>query len=159
LSEQREQLERTLSRKSADFRNRQEQITPSLARLQDALPPDGILIDFLEYDHSVPAQGSRERHLVAFVVRCGQPLERVHLGPMAPIAEAVTCWRQCFGVHQPGKGKDPAMEIRRLVWERLPKHIQEAKIVLLSPDGALSDFPWAALPGKGPGTYLLEEQA
>lgn len=31
--------------------------------------------------------------------------------------------------------------------------------MLISPDGALARFPWAALPGEAPGTYILEEQA
>jgi CHAT domain-containing protein len=50
--------------------------------------------------------------------------------------------------------------LRRLVWEPLAKHVPVGvKAVYLSPDGDLARLPWAALPGRQPGTVLLEEYA
>lgn len=49
------------------------------------------------------------------------------------------------------------MALRRLVWEPLLPALAGAQTVLVSPDGALNHLSWAALPGKEPGTYLLEE--
>jgi CHAT domain-containing protein len=49
--------------------------------------------------------------------------------------------------------------LRRLVWQPLEKHLGEARTVLLSPDGALAQLPFAALPGSKKGSYLLEERA
>src|SRR5262249_25159332 len=36
-------------------------------------------------------------------------------------------------------------------------HLKGAATVLISPDEALAQFPFAALPGSKPGTFLLEE--
>ena len=41
----------------------------------------------------------------------------------------------------------------------LEKHLAGAKIVLISPDGPLCQLPFAALPGKDPDKYLIEEIA
>jgi CHAT domain-containing protein len=49
--------------------------------------------------------------------------------------------------------------LRQLIWDKLEKQIGDAKTVLISPSGELARFPWAALPGKEPGKYLLEERA
>ncbi|MEQ8791198.1 MAG: CHAT domain-containing protein, partial [Pirellulaceae bacterium] len=43
-------------------------------------------------------------------------------------------------------------------WEPLEPLLEGKKLVLVSPDGALGKLPLAALPGKEPGTYLLEER-
>ncbi|MFT3889980.1 MAG: hypothetical protein QM713_17700 [Arachnia sp.] len=60
-----------------------------------------MLIDFLEYDRTIPAPpGSgdrreawrRERSVVAFVVRA-TGIERLDLGPVAPLSIAIRNWR------------------------------------------------------------------
>ena len=45
------------------------------------------------------------------------------------------------------------------MWDKLDPYLVGAKIVLLSPDGVTARFPWPALPGKKPGTYLIEDTA
>src|SRR5262249_50993297 len=50
-----------------------------------------------------------------------------------------------------------AQELRQAVWGPLTKHLQGAKTVVVAPDGALCQFPLAALPGGKAGNYLLEE--
>ena len=58
------------------------------------------------------------------------------------------------------RGKqDAGQTLRKLLWLPLEKHVAEAKVVLLSPDGALAKLPFAALPGSKERTYLLEEVA
>ena len=47
----------------------------------------------------------------------------------------------------------------RLVWEPLRPHLDGARTVLVAPDGALVRFPFAALPGSRPGSYLVEDLA
>jgi tetratricopeptide (TPR) repeat protein/CHAT domain-containing protein len=56
-----------------------------------------------------------------------------------------------------GQLEPPERVLRRLIWEPLDEHIAAAQMVIASPDGILSDCPLAALPGKTPGKYLLEE--
>ena len=133
--------------------------------MQATLPPATALIDLLEYTHfTPPIQGKgkmqEERHVVAFVVRPDRPIVWLDLGPAAPIATAVDRWRAAFVDNQPAQGTgpaDPAVELRRLVWQPLERWLDGVHAVLVSPDGALARFPLAALPGKRPGTYLIEE--
>jgi CHAT domain-containing protein len=49
--------------------------------------------------------------------------------------------------------------VKALLWEPLEKHIKGAKVVLISPDYDLASVPFAALPGKKAGTYLIEDVA
>ena len=101
-----------------------------------------------------------ERHVVAFLVRPDRPIERLDLGPDAPIATAVDRWRATYVADRPALGTgraDPAVELRRLVWQPLERRLDGVRAVLVSPDGSLACFPLATLPGKRPGTYLIEE--
>jgi CHAT domain-containing protein len=41
----------------------------------------------------------------------------------------------------------------------LEKQLGGVSTVLISPDGVLAKLPWAALPGRKPNSYLLEERA
>ncbi len=52
-----------------------------------------------------------------------------------------------------------AAELGRRVWEPLRPHLGDARTVLIAPDGSLSFFPFAALPGRRPGSYLIEDLA
>ncbi|MFN9038042.1 MAG: CHAT domain-containing protein, partial [Planctomyces sp.] len=47
--------------------------------------------------------------------------------------------------------------IRAGIWEPLLPHIEEAKTLLISPDGQLGELAFAALPGKQVDAYLLED--
>jgi len=61
--------------------------------------------------------------------------------------------------HRDQGDADPGQKLRDWVWDKLQPRFPEAKVVLLSPDGATAMFPWAALPGKQPGTFLIDETA
>jgi CHAT domain-containing protein len=164
LSTEIERLERAVAAASAEFRQQLAQRQRTAADIHQVLPADAVLVDLLEYSHfSPPAERKGrvtwERRLAAFVVRPNQPVVRLDLGPAQPIAAAIAAWRQHFGPSPMAPERDPAVTLRRLVWEPLTPHLQGARTVLLSPDGATAQFPWAALPGKQPGTYLLEELA
>jgi CHAT domain-containing protein len=166
LTETKEQLERDLSRRSSQFETQQKLARLTPAEVQAALPPATALIDFLEYTHSTPpirGQGKeqKETHLVAFVVRPDRPIVRLDLGPSAPITSAVDQWRAVFVDFQPAQAPgtaDSSFELRRLVWQPLERWLDGVGAVLVSPDGSLARFPLAALPGKRPGSYLIEER-
>ena len=165
LTLEKERLEGELSAKSALFRQQQAQVRRTPAQLQEALPAGTVLVDFLEYTHwSPPAAGTKgklqkEQRLAAFIVRRDRPVARIELGPMDPVSRALDEWRKSYGSLAPGKASHPGSELRRLVWEKLESHLQDAQTVLISPDGALARCPWAALPGKEPASYLIEERA
>ena len=114
------------------------------------------------------ARFAGQRDLAAAVggVRACGPISRcvrLELGSVTDIRDAVVSWREHFArEHHDPDGEtqavaDPAGVLRRMVWERLVGTLGETKTVLISPDGVLSQLPWAALPGSKPDTYLLEE--
>jgi CHAT domain-containing protein len=163
LTRRMEDLEIRLAQRSPAFRQAQEadRLTPE--RLQATLPADTALIDVLEYTHAQPAASGEkrkrsERRLVAFVLRPGQPVARVDLGPAAPIAAAVDRWRTAQLVSSSQRETAETGELlRKLVWEPLEPSLQGAATLLVSPDGALARFPLGALPAREPGRYLIEE--
>ena len=164
LTEQKEKLESALAQKSRVFRKATKPVTP--ANLRKLLPSGAALVDFLEYRHCTPAKEgegkiSCERRLTAFVVRPDRPLVRLDLGPVAPITQAIDQWRFTLKRRVPltGKKDDPALVLRRLLWQPFEQALEGAKVVLVSPDGALCRLPLGALPGKDTGKYLMEEMA
>jgi hypothetical protein len=98
--------------------------------------------------------------MAAFVVRRGRPLVLNDLGPVKEIAESVERWRRVIAAKGDGRGDgDPAGTLRRLLWLPLADAVGDAAIVLVSPDGVLGTFPFAALPGDKDKRYLIEERA
>ena len=101
-----------------------------------------------------------ERRLVAFVLRQGHPITRIELGPVAPIQKATDDWRPLLMSPNPATAsRDPARTLRLLIWEPVEPHLEGATSVLISPDGPIGLVPLAALPGKDPGRYLIEERS
>jgi tetratricopeptide (TPR) repeat protein/CHAT domain-containing protein len=161
LTDEKERLESELAGESAESRRKQAAARPTPAQVRDALPPDAVLIDFLEYSHDRPAPQEKGKwvtttRLAAFVVRREQPVALIDLGPVKPIADAVEAWRVGVGRDRAGAEDDA---LRRLVWAPLEDRVKGARLLLVSPDGPLDRFPFAALPSRGPGTYLLEDMA
>ncbi len=137
----------------------------AIAELQRAIPPETVLIDFLQYVHTSfenengVQQMSRQHRYMAFLVRRDRPVELVGLGDVAPIAEAVTKLRQTRGF-RPNAGKDDwAATLGNFVWSPLRPHVEGCRTILISPDGALSRLAWNLLPGREPGRYLIEDVA
>jgi CHAT domain-containing protein/tetratricopeptide (TPR) repeat protein len=164
LTEEMEKLEIELSARSAGFRDAQRSVAPTLALVSRTLPDDAVLVEYFEYGHGRtdpkrPGQWIFEQRLTAFVVARERPVVRVELGPADAIAAAVEDWRKRVLGKQPfdSQAADPGQMLRRLLWTPLEKHLANARTVLISPDGAVARIPFAALPGKAPGTYLLED--
>lgn len=138
------------------------EITPQ-AVLQH-LPPGTALIDFHAYDHQIPPEapglrGSLERRIAAFIVCPDHPIERVALGPEAPIAELIATWRRAVATGSALEPNSSGLSLRSLLWTPLEQHLAGISTVLISPDGPLALLPFGALPGKDAGRYLLEDYA
>jgi CHAT domain-containing protein len=129
------------------------------------LPRDAVLIDILEYSHTPERpQGSKARlvpesHLLAFVVRRDAEPRLVRLGRTAPVEDAVRSWRADLGAGVSAAAA--GQRLRELVWAPLEKAFGTSKAtqVLISSDGVLNQLPFGALPGRAPGTYLIEDRA
>ena len=165
LARRTDELEAELARLDAGFRAERAEASRTPEQLQAALPPGTALVDLLVYTaYQPPAQGKgkfqTERRLVAFVVRPDRPIARVDLGPIAPILKAIDEWRPLLvGGKTAPAASDPAQTLRRLIWEPVEPHLEGIASVLVSPDGALGLVPLAALPGKEPSRYLIEERS
>jgi CHAT domain-containing protein len=164
LSEAHDRLEGELSRRYADFKDSRQLAQLSVGRLQALLPKDAVLLDLLEYRYheSDPKHKGKwltKQHVAAFVVRPrGTPL-LVDLGPSDSLAVTINDWRLRIAAKGDGhSGVDPAAELRRRLWQPLEKAIGDARLILVSPDGDLGKFPFAALPGTKADTYLIEER-
>jgi CHAT domain-containing protein/Tfp pilus assembly protein PilF len=157
LTKRKEDLEHQLAGLGGEFKSRQ----PTPDELRKALPSGAVLIDLLEYSHFTPPKagakkGEMEGRVIAFVLRPDRPgVVSVDLGRAQPIAEAVERWRSALERREDQRAA--GAELRDLVWRPLEEHLRDARLVLISPDGPLARVPFAALPGKKAGTYLLEE--
>jgi hypothetical protein len=71
----------------------------------------------------------------------------------------VLAWHEARAQGRSGDLSRAAEELGRRVWEPLRRDLGDARTVLIGPDGSLTAFPFAALPGQRPGTYLIEDLA
>jgi CHAT domain-containing protein len=158
LTRRKEELEKELARSLPALARRKELATASPAALARALPRRAAFLDLLRYrTWEVKEHRFGPARYVAFVLARGRSVRRVELGPASPIEKALGRWRQDISRDRP---RAAATKLRRLLWRPLAKHLpKETKTVYLSPDGALSALPWAALPGRKKGTVLLERYA
>lgn len=162
LSDAIERLQQRLANASVEFREQRAQLRRTPGDLRKALPPDAALVDLVVYSHCEPSKEKGQpatwpKTLTAFILSGDRPVERVALGPVEPIEQAIAGWRKRFGGRL--AETDPGRELRELLWLPLEKHFAHAKVVLISPESVTAPLPWAVLPGKGPGTYLIDEIA
>lgn len=163
LTAEKDTQEQQLSRMSAGFES--EQQVPKLMpnQLKTTLPDDVALVDFFEYSRLAvgekPGEFTISKNLLAFIMRKGQPLVGYDFGPVAPIAAAIDRWRSCYGVWTGSAEDDPARQLHETMWQPIAAHCRGAKIVLVSPDGAVAQLPFAALPGERPDQFLLHDFA
>jgi CHAT domain-containing protein/tetratricopeptide (TPR) repeat protein len=161
LTQEQERLQAELSLLSSEAGEafREKPLTP--AGLSEALPEGAVLVDYLfHWQGGITYRDGRPnpvRHLVAFVSRRGKPTARVDLGPAGKAKDALREWRHLL---VQGKADGPlGAEVKGLIWSPLEKHLLRAKVILVSPDETLASVPFAALPGKKEGSYLLEDVA
>jgi CHAT domain-containing protein len=162
LTATKERLEREVATQLPAALGRPADGTP--ADLAARLPARAAFVDLLRYtrftqDPDKPGQAGQSRtpSYLAFVVAAGQPVQRIDLGPAAPIDDAIQAWRQAI---QEETASPAAATLRCLLWQPLEKRLPDGThTVYLAPDGELCRLPWAALPGAKPDTVLLEAYA
>ncbi|HVX61655.1 MAG TPA: tetratricopeptide repeat protein [Pirellulales bacterium] len=180
LNENKESLERRLAYASLDFRHGQRLDAAGPEQLLDRLPAGTVVVDLVKvlYYQRETAAGQpdkvrTEMHYEAFVVRRKSDSAKaaqaagkndpavawIHLGPTSPIEEAANAWREAvIQRDEPSAEEDaPEMILRRLVWAPLEAHFGGCQTVIVIPDGLLEVLPFSALPGKTPGSQLLDE--
>ncbi len=158
LETEYERIEKELSQKSALFRttHQQKQVTvDDLQQLLDSQASPTVLVDLVEYRYRARNKEPFERRIAAFVISGDGTVTRVELGSAKEIAELIQVWRSTFG--RDDKGQQSAERLRERLWQPLTPALAGARLAVISPDGVLGEFPWNALPGAKPGSFLLEE--
>jgi tetratricopeptide (TPR) repeat protein/CHAT domain-containing protein len=168
LTDDIEKLERQLGNAFPDGPRRQELAKLGPADLAKGLPGHTAFIDLIRYTHYEKGKPPQPRY-VAFLLSGAGNIHRVELEAAADIDLAVDLWRQAVSGWSPSlkpavqrdlqdRAAKQATALRQLVWEPLAPHLpNDTHTVHLAPDGNLARFPFAALPGRRPGTILLEE--
>jgi CHAT domain-containing protein len=119
-------------------------------------------------------------HYDAFVLRRNgdAPTDRsvawIPLGPAQPINDTVAAWRAQLTAERQGQVieselvtsgtnsysvENPQGQLRTLIWKPLEEHLAGCQTVIILPDGALTQVPWGAIPGRAENTFLIDEYA
>ena len=138
LEERLDQIEASISTRSADFRLLSQPIT--LASIQSKIPIGTALIEFARY-----RPDERSSRYAAYILRHeGEPVF-VDLGPAEELERSVEAWRNAL--------RDPARtDVRTLarvvdgkVMQPVRAGLGKVQRLLISPDGLLNLIPFAAL--------------
>ena len=158
LSGKKEELEKELAKQIPSLNLTK--VTPS--DLRNSITPDVALIDIFQYEHFFSRKDKLyfEPLYAAWVIRKDKPIVRLELGSSKDIDDLVFEWRSSLSTRKsPSEGpQDPALALREKVWLPIAKHLDGAKTVIISPDGALGTLPFTALPGEDIKKYLIEER-
>jgi CHAT domain-containing protein len=163
----KEELEQRLARQlrlAAPAAAAQPPLPPQ--HLIDRLPAGVAFVDCYRYTHfrfDPKVRGrkgeTRTPAYVAFVLQRQRPPVRVELGSAAALEGAWAAWHKALLTNSPEERQAAAAFAQR-AWQPLRPHLPAGlHTVYLAPDGELTRLPWAALPGRQPGTMLLEETA
>ncbi len=137
-----------------------------LAKLQQAIPAEGVFIDFLQFEAYYSPPGHRGRlaqdlQLAAFVIRRDSPPQFVLLGPSSRIQQAISDWRNQLNLaERVDAGRDlhqAARDVADQVWKPLEPFLKDVRTALIAPDGPLCFLSFATLPSSTPGRFLLED--
>lgn len=136
------------------------------------LPRGVCLIDFRLFDYRLPSSDDAgemdsETHYLAFVVAGTRHVKMIDLGAADRIDALIAQWRRPIELANENSRpidtigqkvvQQAGAELRKVLWNPIAEHLATSDLILLSPDGALGRFPFNALPGSRPGTYLIEE--
>jgi CHAT domain-containing protein len=137
-------------------------LSMTLAEVEKSIPQDATLIDYFEYlayvhDPSQPAKFVASRQLLAFVVSANHEIQLINIGAVEPLEDATERWLTSYGT-MPDAIKAGQLLIQKL-WQPVVPYLTDIKLVMISPDGALGNLPFHALPGHKPDTFLIEDYA
>ncbi|HEY5315555.1 MAG TPA: CHAT domain-containing protein, partial [Pirellulales bacterium] len=164
LALHKDELQRQIAREHRQFGRDLHAEHLGVEQLKQLLPENTALVDVLEYTRLTMPTGSeggllRERRLAAFVIRRGYPIAQRDLGPAEGLDALIDDCRNVWLSRSASDGGDAPRLLRKRIWEPLVEDLGGVETVLVSPDGPLSRIPLAALPGKDPESYLIEDVA
>ncbi|HYX29497.1 MAG TPA: CHAT domain-containing tetratricopeptide repeat protein [Pyrinomonadaceae bacterium] len=159
LKLQAEQLQDLISRKSVQFKLQAEPVTSE--QIAQALPKSSVLIEFFLYKpFNNNATPKRERfgaaRYVAYVLSGSGTFDCVELGEAETIDREIQKLR--IALRNPDSEQDVqpiARHVDSLIMQPIRRLLGSARMIFLSPDGALNLIPFGALVDEN-GHYLIE---
>ena len=135
----------------------------TLTAVQDAIPPDGALLEFVVFRPFDPKADQNDEayglpHYAVYVLRRGAPPRGIDLGPARTMDDAIAALREALRDPPRGHLRRHARDLHQQVMERLKSAVGDARRLLISPDGDLNLVPFEALIDEG-GRYLVERYA
>jgi CHAT domain-containing protein/Tfp pilus assembly protein PilF len=156
LAERQERLEKELASRSAEFRREAGRIT--LVSVQQAIPDNGVLIEWLRYSpfdpKGVNVHWGKPRYVVCLLKREGSPVI-VDVGEAEVIEILVQGFRKALTDPRRAIVKEVAKQLSEKLFEPLRSYLGNTERLLISPDGALNLLPFAAL-ADAKGEYLAK---
>jgi tetratricopeptide (TPR) repeat protein len=153
------QLENTLSRRSAQFRTESQPVT--IEAVQQLIPVDTALIELVQYKPYNPAAKRDERwetpHYAAYILHATGEPQWLDLGEAAPINQTVAEFRHALQ-HRSGTIKQIARTLDEQLMQPIRQKLGNTNKLLLSPDSQLNLIPFAALVDEN-NNYLVENYA
>jgi CHAT domain-containing protein len=152
---EQERLALELSKRSVPLRGAIERLDLGLADVQAQLGPDAALVDLLRVG---------DRYLAWIVRATGEPV-RLDVGAAEAIERACIDFVRALGAEARDASSVEARvsagaALRSLAWAPVETALGAGvRRVVICPDAALAAVPFAALPGKEPGSTLLDSLA
>jgi CHAT domain-containing protein/tetratricopeptide (TPR) repeat protein len=166
-----EQTERKLAERSAAVRADERAESSELGDLRKNMPPGSVLVSYVAY--AKYAEGKTEDFnktpvpsYMAFVLhRDSENIGVYDLGDATPARDLILKMRASADAEAHGAGlgsvrnereyREAGLEVRKRIWDPLKADLENAKLVLVVPDGSLNLVPFSALPsGNG---YMVEQ--
>ena len=154
LEREVEELENAISARSAEFRAQKQPVT--IERVQAVIPTGAALVELTRY-RPVKLQAFKldPPRYAAYVLRHAGAPQWVDLGEAAPLEEAVAKWRSALSDPRRQDVKELAQALDARLMLPVRKLTGEARMLFISPDGALNLIPFGALVDER-GSYLIE---
>ena len=161
LESRKEQLEATLSERSAAFRAELNPVT--LDAVQSAMPADAALVEFAVFRPFDPVAERNDEaygppHYAAYVMTKHRSPVGVDLGSVADIDPLIVHLRDALRNPADGTVRARARRLDERILQPLRASLADVTRLLISPDGGLNLVPFETLVDKS-GRYLIERFA
>ena len=156
LNQHKEDLEQELARLSEPFRRELEVQKTGLADLQRELNEQQALVHLILGWDYIPETKKHIPILDAFILR-RDSLDWVQIPHSDSILELASTWRIALISGDSDVADKLGVKLREQLWQPIEEKLQGVETLYFVLDGELSFLPYAALPGREPGTILLED--
>ncbi|MGA3046563.1 MAG: CHAT domain-containing protein [Terracidiphilus sp.] len=176
-----EQTERKLAERSAAFRADERANNSELGDLRQNMPAGSVLVSYVSFARYAEEKTENFNKTpvpscMAFVLhRDSEKIGVYSLGDSKAIGELVKRMRASADAEAHGGGlgstrnereyREAGTELRKRIWDPLKSELQNAKLVLVVPDGVLNLVPFSALPldtgylvEHGPVVHILTSE-